>query len=109
MIRMKKLISSGVPGANEGYVRRGREFVVANEQRAKDLEAAGLAYRLDVKPMPEVRNDMIPSPANTAAFAGPLASPGGTTGADAPVPSSQADHPQRRRRSQRSKDEDLLS
>lgn len=109
MIRMKKLVSSGVPGANEGYVRRGREFEVANEQRAKDLEDAGLAYRLGTKMQAPPLNKMEPPASNKAAESGPLDSPGGTTGAEAPAPSSPQARPRRPRQSRVSKDEDLLS
>src|SRR6185369_10555793 len=110
MIKMKKLVSSGVPGANEGYVRRGREFEVPTEHRAKELEDAGLAYRVEVKALaPEPLNKMIESPANEAASSGPLGSVGGTTGAETLVPSSPQGHQPRQRRSPRSKGADLLS
>ena len=110
MIRMKKLVSSGVAGAAEGYVRRGREFVAANEHRAKELEDAGLAFRLETRVVaPEPMNKMIESPANEAAAAGPLGSPGGATGAEEPAPSLHQVRPRRQRRSQALKDEDLLS
>lgn len=111
MIKMKALRSFGVSGANEGKVKRGREFSAATEARVRDLEDHGLAYRLDTaRTEPPAVNQIAPSTSNEAANTGPLGSHGGTTGADAPVPSSPADHPQRRRRLQRSKsDEDLLS
>jgi hypothetical protein len=109
MIKMKALKSFGVRSANEGRVKRGREFSAANEQRARDIEDAGLAYRLEAKAAPALLNKMEPSPSNKAAQSGPLASPGGTTGADAPVPSSPLDHQPRRRRLPRSKDADLPS
>lgn len=107
MIKMKALCSFGVFGANEGKVRRGREFSAASEHRARDLEALGLAYRVDIKPMPEIQNRMIPE-SNMAASAGPLDSAGGTIGAEAPAPSSPA-APQRRRRRSSNSAADLLS
>jgi hypothetical protein len=109
MIKMKALRSFGVRSANEGHVSRGREFIAANESRARDLEDHGLAYRLETKMQGAPLNKMEPAPSNKAESSGPLASPGGMIGADAPVPSSPPDHQQRRRRSPRSKDEDLLS
>lgn len=110
MIAMKALRSCNM-GTNATKVQRGREFTVLNEQRARDLEEAGLAYRLETKTIAsEPMNKMLDEPSNEAATAGPLVSPGGTTGAEAPAPSSPQDHPQRRRRSPRSKtDADLLS
>jgi hypothetical protein len=108
MIKMKALRSFGVSGSNEGHISRGREFTAAHEARAKDLEEHGLAYRLEFKAEPKLVNKMEPPPSNKAAEAGPLDSPGGTTGAVAPAPSSPPDRPQRQRRSTRSKD-DLLS
>lgn len=107
MIKMKALRSFGVLGANEGKVSRGREFTAANEHRVRDLEEAGLAYRIETKMQPAPLNRE-PPPSNKAAEAGPLPSVGGMTGADAPVPSSHQDRPPRRRRSVRSKDEELL-
>lgn len=110
MIRMKALRSFGVPGSNEGKVRRGREFMVANEHRAMDLELAdpALAYRIPAI-MPEPVNRMIPTASNEAADAGPFVSRGGTTGATEPLPSSLPDRPRRRRRSTKSVEQDLLS
>lgn len=100
MIKMKALRSFGVMSANEGKVQRGREFVVANEQRARDLEEAGLAYRLEARVITpdDPSNRMIDSTSNEAAVAGPLGSVGGTTGADVPVPSSLPGHQQQKRR-----------
>jgi hypothetical protein len=109
MIKMKALRSFGVRNANEGKVMRGREFTAANEHRARDLEDEGLAYRIETKMQPVHLNKMEPPPSNKAAEAGPLDSVGGTTGAGAPAPSSPPDHPQRKRRSMRSKADDLLS
>lgn len=107
MIKMKALRSFGVRTANEGKVQRGREFSAASEQRARDLEAAGLAFRLHPVKLAQDQVDQA-APQNKAAENGPLASPGGTTGADAPVPSSPPDRPRRTRRSKSSKT-DLLS
>lgn len=108
MIKMKALRSFGVPGANEGKVKRGREFAAINDHRARELEDHGLAYRLDVAPAPMPITKVEVSPLNKAAETGPLASVGGTTGGEEPVPSSPPDPPLRRRRPPRSKDEDLL-
>ena len=99
MIRMKALRSFGYQGANEGHVGRGREFLVANEGRARDLEEAGLAFRLEIKRPSEPKPE--PPPSNEAAEAGPLDSLGGTTGEEEPQPSSPPDRPRRRRRSAR--------
>lgn len=107
MIKMKKLVSSGVPGANEGYVPRGREFTTT-ELRARDLEEHGLAYRLDVRPEPKPLTKMEALPSNKAADAGPLGLAGGATGVEAPVPSSPPAPQRRGRRSARSKDAALL-
>jgi hypothetical protein len=104
MIKMKALRSFGVRNANEGHLKRGREFTAANEQRARDLEDHGLAYHIDIKAEPKPPNKMEPPPSNKAAQAGPLSSPGGATGEAAPALSSPLDRPQRRRRSTRSKD-----
>lgn len=110
MIKMKALRSFGVPGSNEGKVKRGREIEASTEARARELELAGLAYRLEtvVRPQPSEIKEIVP-PLNKAATSGPLGSLGGMIGGEALAPSSPADHPPRRRRSARSKDEDLLS
>lgn len=111
MIKMKALRSFGVAGANEGKVKRGREFTAATEQRVRDLEDHGLAYRLGeqvARPQPVEITQIVP-PLNEAATSGPLGSPGGVTGADVPAPSSPQDPPRRRRRSRVSGDEGLLS
>lgn len=109
MIKMKALRSFGVANANEGHVSRGREFSAASEQRARDLEDAGLAYRIEPSFVPPTHK-MQPSPVNMASAAGPLDSPGGTTGEVPPAPSSPPDPPRRRRKSTRSKEgADLLS
>lgn len=111
MIKMKALRSFGVAGANEGKVKRGREFTAATEQRVRDLEDHGLAYRLAeqvARPQPVAVTEIVPA-LNEAAVSGPLGFPGGMTGADAPAPSSPQAHPRRRRRSKASADEDLLS
>jgi len=108
MIKMKALRSANI-GIGGEKVRRGREFDAPSEQRATELEAHGLAYRLQVKAMTPPSNKMEPPPQNKAAAAGPLGSPGGKTGAEEPALSSPPDPPQRRRQSARSKDQDLLS
>jgi hypothetical protein len=104
MIPMKKLRSSGVPGADEGYVRRGREFMAANEHRAKELEEAGLAVRLKISPANDIAPGSNPEivAQNKAASAGPLASPGGEIGVENALSSSDQDHPQRKPRSKKS-------
>lgn len=109
MIKMKALRSFGVAGANEGKVKRGREFDVKSDARAKDLETHGLAYRLETRVQPTPVDAAEPPPSNKAAEAGPLDSVGGETGAAEPAPSSPPDRPQQRRRSARSRDADLLS
>ena len=98
MIRMKALTSFGYGGVNEGPVKRGREFAVASERRAYDLEEHGLAFRLESKMQAASENKMEPLPENKAAQAGPLGSVGGATGADEPQPSSPPDHPPPRQR-----------
>lgn len=109
MIKMKALRSFGVRNANEGKVGRGREFTAASESRAKDLEDGGLAYRVEMKMESQPLNKMESPLLNKAAEAGPLGFPGGATGEEELAPSSPLDRPQRRRRSTRSKDTDLLS
>lgn len=112
MIRMKALRTFGVPTANEGLVKRGREFAAAGaspaaqEARARDLEAHGLAHR--VKPQvivaalpPGAPQEM--AAATGVAAQGPLAFPGGATGAAEPAPSLPPDHPHGRRRSRSSR------
>lgn len=99
MIKMKALKAFGVRNANEGHVKRGREFNAANEQRAQDLEGEGLAYRIQTKMQPAPLNKMEPPPKNKAAEAGPLGSAGGETGAAEPAPSSPPVRQPRRRRS----------
>lgn len=88
MIKMKALRAFGVRGANEGKIKRSREFSVLNEQRARDLEDHGLAFRLEAKSAPKPLVKMESAPLNKVSAAGPLDSPGGAIGADAPVPSS---------------------
>ncbi len=103
-IKMKALKSFGVRSANEGHISRGREFTVAHEQRARDLEDLELAYRLhvdDTKMAATHLNKMEPRPENKAASSGPLDSPGGTIGAAEPAPSLQAAPAPRRRRSKK--------
>lgn len=95
MIRMKAIRSFGFPGSNEGHITHGKEFTVASPARAQDLEAGGLAFRLE---------DRAPAPApapvqNKAAVAGPLASAGGKTGAAAAPSSSAPVRPQAKRTS----------
>jgi hypothetical protein len=105
MIRMKALKPFGVANGPEGHVRRGREFTVEHEGRARDLEAAGLAYRLQTKAEPPPQNKMEPPAENKAAHSGPLPSAGGETGAAEPVPSSPPDRRRRGRRWRPSADE----
>lgn len=97
MIKMKALRS--FHGSSEGKVRRGREFTASRPERARELEAHGLAYPLEVKSDRPHLNKMDPPPSNKAADAGPLDFPGGATGADALVPSSLPAPPRRKRRS----------
>lgn len=105
MIRMKKLRSSGIAGADEGYVPAGREFTAASEHRARELEEAGLAYRIQDAPKLEpLDNKLEPPPENKAAHAGPLPLAGGETGAESAPSSSAPGLPHRRRRSNRSKE-----
>jgi hypothetical protein len=106
MIKMKALRSFGVNGSNEGKVKRGREISAANEHRARELEAAGLAYRIEAQAvMPQPVNQAVDPAVNAAAIAGPLGSRGGTIGGEPPAPSLLPDPPQRRRRSRSSRDE----
>jgi hypothetical protein len=98
MIKMKALRPFGVDGANEGRVRRGREFEVVNERRAKELESEELAYRVTML-SPEVENKMVvPLESNRAADAGPLGSVGGATGVARHVPSSRRGRPPKQHR-----------
>lgn len=108
MIRMKALKSFRGSRKIEGFVQRGHEFITDSDQRAKDLEVHGLAYRLEYKMEPPHPNKMEAPPLNKAASEGPFVSDGGGTGADEPAPSSPQDLPRRRRRS-RSSEDDLLS
>lgn len=102
MVKMKALRSFGYPGANEGPVSRGHEFDAKDENRAKDLEAHGLAYRLQAKAEPKFQSKAESAPENKAASAGPLPSVGGGTGEAAPAPSSPPARQQRPRLSLRS-------
>jgi hypothetical protein len=88
-VRMKKLKSSGIAGAAEGYVARGREFDAANEQRARELEEAGLAVRL--VPVASVKQGQKVE-GSEASETGPLPSVGGKTGEDKQPSSLPADH-----------------
>jgi hypothetical protein len=117
MIKMKALKTFGFTGANEGAVKRGREFDARDLKRAEELEAHGLAYRLDVKAAKPPLNKMEPAPtnqmelgssSNKAAEHGPLDSVGGETGAEATAPLSRQGRAPRGRRSPSSAD-DLLS
>jgi hypothetical protein len=88
MMKMKALKTFlGRPGEGEGIdntVRKGKEFSVATEQRAVELEKIGCAQRLKGQGRPA---RPAPAKANTAAGAGPLHSAGGKTG-EAASPSS---------------------
>jgi hypothetical protein len=99
MIKMKS-IRSGNMGDGGVKIRRGREFAVSTETRASELEAHGLAYRIQTTTMidPPVAASTVQ---NKAAEAGPLDSPGGETGA-AGLALSSPPAPQRQgRRSRR--------
>jgi hypothetical protein len=109
MIKMKALRTFGVPGANEGPVKRGREFDARDLKRAEELESHGLAYRTDAKAVaaaPQNKMDLPPTnqmepqraQSNKAAEQGPLDSVGGGTGAEEPAPSSPQGHRRRFRR-----------
>ncbi len=96
-MRMKALRTfHGKPGENDesGAVRRGHEFEVAGDKRARELEIRGLAIpqgaaRLAGKATPEPRPATI---VNEAATTGPLdQSAGGETGAKSAPSSSQPD------------------
>jgi hypothetical protein len=104
MVRMKALRSFGHDRSPEGHVKRGREFSAATERRASDLEGEGLAFRMGT-----TVKTTEPPPPNEAAKSGPLASPGGVTGAAAPAPSSPPAPAPAGRRSRRSQNRDLLS
>jgi hypothetical protein len=96
MIKMKALRS--FKGSSEDQqIKRGREFEAKDERRANELEAHGLAFRLDVKPSP-VAGRIETLPANEAANSGPFVLAGGGTGAAPPAPSLHQDRQQRRRR-----------
>lgn len=99
-VRMKALRPFGVRGANEGKIQRGREFKAATEQRARDLEAGGLAYRIEdsVRTQDVLFNKMEQTSPNKAADAGPLAFHGGRTGAETPASSLPPVQPQPKRR-----------
>lgn len=103
MVKMKALRSFGVPGANEGKIRRGREFSAATDRRAKDLEDHSLAYRIEVRSEPRPLAIMEASPLNEAATSGPLPLAGGTTGAEEHAPSLPPALPPRKPRSKPSK------
>ena len=87
---------------NKRMVESGVEFNVADQKRADWLEAQGLAVPMFVqKAMQPLQNKMEPAPANKAAQTGPLASPGGPTGADNPPSSSPPGRQPRRRESRK--------
>lgn len=109
MIKMKALKTFGVAGANEGPVKRGREFNARDIKRVEELEAHGLAYRIESKAVanaplnkmePAPQNQMEPGPSlNKAAEQGPLDSVGGETGVEETAPSSPQAPRRGRRRS----------
>jgi hypothetical protein len=108
-VPMKALKSFGIVGVNEGKIKATREFNALNEGRARELEAAGLAARMDSK---GEKSDSAhknkaegAAPKNKAAEDGPLGSPGGKTGAEKPVQSSRPAHQRYKRPYQRSKDD----
>lgn len=103
-IKMKALRTFGYAGASEGKVRQGREFEVKDVNRAKELEAHGLAYRIDD---PRISPEVIPNDPefrNEAAETGPFDLAGGAIGdllpAD-PVPEDLAPSSPRDRRPRR--------
>ncbi len=98
MIRMKALRTFS---GNEGHVKRGREFTVAHEHRARDLEDGGLAFRLEAKMQAMPENKMEPTPQNKAADDGPLPLAGGETGVVEPQRSLPVARQRQRRKSQR--------
>jgi hypothetical protein len=102
-IKMKALKPFGVAGINEGHVKRGREFSVASDHRRRELEAHGLAYRLDMPALgaPAAKDG---ASVNEAADLGPFDSAGGETGAAGPAPSSPQGRRRRSRRSDNSED-----
>lgn len=110
MIRMRALRS--FRGAGEGRVRRGYDFVVDNERRAKELEEQDppLAIRaLKTEAIPQNKmdidpqNKMEPALPNKAAEEGPLSITGGETGADNAPSSLPPDPPRQKRRYTRRK------
>lgn len=131
MIKMKALKSFGVAKANEGKVKRGREFTVASEARAATLERHGLAYRVVEAPKPAAGpakgrrsheeagtgfdsgatgHELAGRRLNPAAEKGPLGSAGGETGEATPASSSPPAPAQRKSRLRRpAVDPDLLS
>lgn len=99
MIKMKALKTFGFAGANEGPVKRGREFAARDARRAQELETHGLAYRVEA-PAAAASEDVVAQPhENEAANQGPLDSAGGETGAAEPAPSSPQVPRRGRRRS----------
>lgn len=107
-IRMKALKAFGTQKSPEGRIKRGREFNVAHEGRARDLESNGLAYRIEQAKKSETppQNKMEDALPNKAAERGPLVSHGGATGAAKPVQSSQAVRPSSNRQSPSSRGDD---
>jgi hypothetical protein len=87
-------------GAGEGKVRRGREFTVVDIRRANELEASGLAVRIEARPV--TTEAPAEPPANPAAEQGPFDLAGGKIGEGEPAPSSPPAPAPRRRRSRNS-------
>lgn len=104
LIRMKALTPFGVPGVNEGHVKRGREFLAGNEQRCKELEAHGLAYRIDAPAAGQRAEGSVVEPDNEASEQGPFVSAGGEIGAAETAPLSPQGRRRRQRRSDSSED-----
>ena len=103
MVTMKALKTFRV-GSTKQVVAPGDEFQTNN---AADYELRGMA--IPVKGGRKQQRAAAEPIPNLAAAAGPLDSPGGTTGEDDQPPSSHRDHLQRPRRSRRFKAPDSAS
>lgn len=103
-IRMQALqsfLGQATEGGADRVVKRGSEFDVASENRARELITKALARRTEgAKPAAPAKRR-----ANKAAAAGPLPSAGGETGAGAAqsssLPGLQPDQPAQRSRRRR--------
>lgn len=94
MARMKALKTFRV-SENSQIVHAGDEFEV--RKHAREYESRGLAVK--IKPLAA---DVVAKLENKAAQTGPLASPGGLTGADKRPSSSPPDQAPKKRRSTKS-------